>query len=132
MCAQSKPCLEMIKLVVRLKAQHGLKITVVSNEARELNAYRIQKFKLDGFVDTFISSCFVQFRKPDVAIFRLAMDISLAPAREIVYIENTPLFVQIAEGLSIRSILHTDYRSTCAKLAALGLQTEESPIHESS
>jgi putative hydrolase of the HAD superfamily len=132
MCDQSKPYTEMLKLVMRLKARYGLKITVVSNEARELNAYRIQKFKLDGFVDTFISSCFVQFRKPDVAIFRLAMDISLAPAREIVYIENTPLFVQIAEGLSIRSILHTDYRSTCAKLAALGLQTEESPIHESS
>ena len=104
-------------------------ITVVSNEARELNAYRIQKFKLDGFVDTFISSCFVQLRKPDVAIFHLALDISLAPAQEIVYIENTPMFVQIVEGLGIRSILHTDYQSTCARLAALGLQTEQDAIH---
>jgi putative hydrolase of the HAD superfamily len=130
MCEQSKPCTEMIKLVTRLKARTDLKITVVSNEARELNAYRIQKFKLDGFVDTFISSCFVQLRKPDVAIFRLALDISLAPAQEIVYIENTPMFVQIAEGLGIRSILHTDYQSTCARLAALGLQTEERSIHE--
>jgi putative hydrolase of the HAD superfamily len=74
-----------------------------SNEAHELNAYRIQKFKLDGFVDTFISSCFVQHRKPDVAIFRLALDISLAPARRIVYIENTPMFVQIAEVLMGRT-----------------------------
>ena len=129
MCEQSKPCTKMLKLVVRLKARHGLKITVVSNEARELNAYRIQKFKLDGFVDTFISSCFVQLRKPDVAIFHLALDISLAPAQEIVYIENTPMFVQIAEGLGIRSILHTDYQSTCARLAALGLQTEQDAIH---
>jgi putative hydrolase of the HAD superfamily len=130
MCSQSNPYLEMIRLVVQLKSKHGLQITVVSNEARELNAYRIQKFKLDGFVDTFISSCFVQLRKPDVAIFRLALDISLAPAREIVYIENTPMFVQIAEGLGIRSILHTDYQSTCARLAELGLQTEEGAIHE--
>jgi putative hydrolase of the HAD superfamily len=130
MCSQSQPNLEMIRLVVQLKAKHGLKITVVSNEARELNAYRIKKFKLEGFVDTFISSCFVQLRKPDVAIFRLALDISLAPAREIVYIENTPMFVQIAEGLGIRSILHTDYQSTCARLAELGLQTEEGAIHE--
>jgi putative hydrolase of the HAD superfamily len=130
MCDQSKPCTEMLKLMVRLKARYGLKITVVSNEARELNAYRIQKFKLDGFVDTFISSCFVQLRKPDVAIFRMALDISLAPAQEIVYIENTPMFVQIAEGLGIRSILHTDYQSTCARLAALGLQTEQDAIHE--
>jgi len=130
MCSQSRPYMEMIKLVVQLKSKHGLRITVVSNEARELNAYRIQEFKLDGFVDTFISSCFVQLRKPDVEIFRLALDIAQAPARKVVYIENTPMFVKIAEGLGIRSILHTDYQSTCAKLAALGLQTEESAIHE--
>jgi putative hydrolase of the HAD superfamily len=125
MCGQSKPYTEMLTLVMRLKARYDLNITVVSNEARELNAYRIQEFKLDRFVDAFISSCFVQLRKPDVAIFRLALDISMAPTREIVYIENTPLFVQIAEGLGIRSILHTDYRTTCAKLAALGLQHHE-------
>jgi hypothetical protein len=41
--------------------------------------------------------------------------------RQVLYIENTPMFVQIAEGLGIRSILHTDYKSTCAKLASFGL-----------
>ena len=125
MCAQSKPCHEMINLVARLKIQHGLKITVVSNESRELNAYRIRKFKLDAFVDSFISSCFVQLRKPDVEIFRLAVDIAQAPIEQVVYIENTPMFVQIAEVMGIRSILHTDYKSTCAKLAALGLNLGE-------
>ena len=125
MCAQSEPYPEMIDLVVRLKLRYGLKITVVSNESRELNAYRIRKFKLDGFVDSFISSCFVQLRKPDVEIFRLALDIAQAPARQVVYIENTLMFVQIAEGLGIRSVLHTDYKSTCAKLAALGLRIDE-------
>ena len=130
MFAQSKPYSEMIELVRKLKAKYGLKIAVVSNEARELNAYRIRKFKLDGFVDSFISSCFVHLRKPDADIFRLALDIAQAPARQIVYIENTPMFVQIAEGLGIRSILHTDYKSTCAKLASLGLQNDEGVIHE--
>jgi len=47
---------------------------------------------------------------------------SAAPARQIVDIENTPMFIQIAEGLEIRSILHTDYRSTCAKLASFRLE----------
>ncbi len=125
MCAQSKPYHEMINIVARLKVRHGLKITVVSNESRELNAYRIQKFKLDAFVDSFISSCFVQLRKPDREIFRLALDISQRPAEQVVYIENTAMFVQIAEGMGIRSILHTDYKSTCAKLAALGLNLRE-------
>ena len=95
---------------------------MVSNEARELNSHRIRKFKLDEFVDSFISSSFVHVRKPDVDIFRLALDIAQAPARRVVYIENTPMFVKIAEGMGIRSILHTDYKSTCAKLASFGLQ----------
>jgi len=130
MFAQSKPYPQMLELVRKLKAKYGLKIAVVSNEARELNAYRIQKFKLDGFVDFFISSCFVHLRKPDADIFRLALDIAQAPARQVAYIEDTPMFVQIAEGFGIRSILHTDYRSTCAKLAALGLQSDKGVIHE--
>ena len=122
MFAQSKPYPEMIELVAQLKVRHGLKIVVVSNEGRELNAYRIRTFKLDGFVDAFISSCFVHLRKPDTDIFQLALDIAQASARQVVYIDNAPMFVQIAEGLGIRSILHTDYRSTCATLASFGLQ----------
>jgi HAD superfamily hydrolase (TIGR01509 family) len=125
MFAQSKPYPEMIELVRRLKARYGLKIVVVSNEAREMNSHRIRKFKLDGFVDSFISSCFVHLRKPDADIFRLALEIAQTPTRQVVYIENTPMFVQIAEGLGIRSILHADYRSTCAKLASFGLQNDE-------
>jgi putative hydrolase of the HAD superfamily len=124
MFAQSKPYSEMIDLVARLKLRYGLRIAVVSNESREVNAYRIRKFKLDGFVNCFISSCFVHIRKPDADIFRLALDIAQAPARQVLYIENTPMFVQIAEGLGIRSILHTDYPSTCAKLASFGLQKD--------
>ena len=54
MFAQSKPFTEMIELVRNLKAKYRLKIIVVSNEAREVNAYRIRQFKLDEFVDTFI------------------------------------------------------------------------------
>jgi putative hydrolase of the HAD superfamily len=124
MCDQSKPYTEMIGMVARLKARHGLKIAVVSNESRELNAYRIRTFKLDSFVDSFISSCFVHLRKPDVNIFRLALDITQAAARNVLYIENTAMFVRIAEGLGIRSILHTDYKSTRAQLASLGLEAQ--------
>jgi putative hydrolase of the HAD superfamily len=125
MFSQSEPYPEMIELIRKLKAKYGLKIVVVSNEARELNSHRIRRFKLDGFVDAFVSSCFVHLRKPDADIFRLALDIVQTPARQVVYIENTPMFVQIAEGLGIPSILHTDYESTCAKLASFGLQDDK-------
>ena len=125
MLAQSKPYSEMINLVTRLKLRYGLRIAVVNNELREVNAYRIRKFELDRFVDCSISSCFVHIRKPDADIFWLALDIAQAPARQVVYIENTRMFVQITEGLGIRSILHTDYKSTCAKLAPFGLDEKD-------
>ena len=125
MFAQSKPFPEMIELVAQLKLRLGMKIAIISNEGRELNAYRIRKFKLDQFVDCFISSCYVHIRKPDVDIFRLALDIAQVQASQAVYIENTPMFVQIAQGLGIQSILHTDLRSTCAKLSAIGLKVDE-------
>ena len=122
MFAQSKPSPKMIELVRRLKARYGLKIVVVSNEAREINSHRIRKFKLDEFVDFFISSCFVHLRKPDADIYRVALDIAQVPANQVIYIENLPMFVQVAEGLKIRGICHTDYKSTCEKLASFGLE----------
>ena len=120
MCEQSKPYLDMIALLVQLRAQ-GLKIVVVSNESRELNAFRIRTFGLAKFVDPFISSCFVGLRKPDANIFQLALDIAQTPAHQVLYIENTPMFVQIAESIGIKSILHTDCESTRAQLASLGV-----------
>ena len=123
--AQSKPYPGMIELIANLKARYGLKIVVVSNESREVNAYRIRAFKLERLVDTFISSCFVHMRKPDVDIFRLALDIAQAPLSQIVYIDNTPMFVQIAEGLGICSILHVDLKSTRAKLSSFGLLPDD-------
>lgn len=128
MCAQSQPYPKMIALVTQLKAQYGLRVAVVSNEARELNTYRIQTFKLAQFVDFFISSSFVHLRKPDADIFRLALDVAQTPTEQVVYIENTPMFVEIATGLGIRSILHTDYDSTRAQLAAFGLQHKKGAV----
>jgi len=130
MFAQSTPYPEMIALVAHLKAKYGLKIVVVSNEGRELNAHRIRTFHLDAVVDAFISSCFVHLRKPDVDIFKLALDIAQTPAPQVLFIDNTLMFVQIAEGLGIQGILHTDYRSTCARLASFGLQIDEGGLHE--
>jgi len=119
---QSTPFKEMIEFILKLKEQNRLKIAVVNNEARELNEHRIKKFKLNQFVDFYISSCFVHFRKPDADIFRIALDIAQVPTEHVVYIENTGMFVDIARDLGIRSILHTDYKSTRSELSLLGLK----------
>jgi len=121
MFAQSKPFPKMIELVTKLKQNLGLKIVFVSNESRELNAFRSNKFGLDKLSDCFVSSSFVRLRKPDVAIFKLALDLAQVRPENSIYIDNTPMFVQIAESLGIQGILHRDYKTTCTKLSAIGL-----------
>jgi putative hydrolase of the HAD superfamily len=124
MFAQSVAYPEMITLVRELKAKYGLKIAVVNNEGRELNEHRIRQFRLNEFVDFFISSCFVHFRKPDADIWRVALDIAQVPLEQVVYIDDRPMFVQVAEGLGIRGIAHKKYEQTRAALAAMGLSLD--------
>lgn len=123
MFTQSIAYPEMIDLIKGLKARYGLKIAVVNNEGRELNEYRIRTFYLNEFVDFFISSCFVHFRKPDADIWKIALDIAQVPREEVVYIDDRPMFVQVAEGLGLKGIVHNhkDVGATRNALAALGL-----------
>jgi putative hydrolase of the HAD superfamily len=122
MFTQSTPHIEMIELIRRLKEKYQLKIAVINNEGRELNEYRIEKFQLNQFVDFFISSCFVHFRKPDEDIFRIALDIAQVPAEQVLYIEDMQMFVDVARDLGIRSIQHKHYLSTSKVLADMGLK----------
>jgi putative hydrolase of the HAD superfamily len=124
MFSQSTPNIEMIEYIHRLKEKYDLKIAVVNNEGRELNEHRIKKFKLNQFVDFFISSCFVHFRKPDADIFRIALDIAQVPVQHVVYIEDMQMFVDVASDLGIRSIHHKNYLSTSAELSLMGLKNE--------
>jgi putative hydrolase of the HAD superfamily len=121
MFARSRPFPEMIDLICRLKARYHLKVAVVSNEGRELTEYRIAKFRLADFIDFFISSCFVHYRKPDADIYRIALDIAQVAPDCVAYVEDRVMFVDVARGLGIRGIVHRTFESTRNELAAMGL-----------
>ena len=121
MFAQSQPYPEMLELVKETKARHGVKVAVISNEGRELTEYRIRRFGLDGFVDFFVSSCFVRFRKPDRDIFRMALDLAQTAPEESAYLEDRQMFYEAASSLGIRAILHSTCEKTRQALADLGL-----------
>jgi putative hydrolase of the HAD superfamily len=130
MFAQSSRLPGMIDFVRGLKARHGLKVVVVSNESRALNAHRIRAFGLDEFVDVFVSSCFVGARKPDAEIFRIALDVAQADAGRALFIDDTEMFVGVAAGLGVRGFVHRDLAATRRHAAALGLtegKTEVEP-----
>ncbi len=121
MYSQSKPYEEMIDLVCRLKEEYKLRVIAVSNESRELNDHRINKFKLNTFIDAFVSSCFVHLRKPDHDIFRMALDIAQVNPKEIIYIDDKMMFVEVARTVGIHGLHHMNYKSTIKKLSDFGL-----------
>jgi putative hydrolase of the HAD superfamily len=121
MFAQSQPYTPMIDLIRNLRERYHLKIAGVSNEGRELTVHRIEQFELNSFMDFFVSSCFVHVRKPDPDIYRMALDIAQVRAEQVAYIEDRPMFVEVAGNLGLHGIYHTGLDSTRAALAALGL-----------
>lgn len=123
---QSQPHQRMLDLVRRLKKAHNLNVAVISNESRELTVYRIRKFKLNEFVDFFVSSSFVHFRKPDEDIYRLALDISQADPARSLYIDDRAMFVEVAGRLGFRAVLHTGFEATRQALAEAGLSITDS------
>ena len=123
MVEQAKSFPEMIDLYKRVKAENGLKVVVVSNEGRELTADRIQRFKLKEFVDIFVVSSYVHFRKPDEDIFRIALDVAQAEPSEVVYVDDRLMFAEVACRLGMHEIWHRDLDRTRAAFEALGLKT---------
>ena len=118
---QSRPYPEMLELVRNIKARYGLKIAAVNNEGRELSIHRIRKFNLASFIDCFVSSCFVHYRKPDADIYRVALDITQASPQQVVYIEDRAMFVDVARGLGMNGIHHEALETAKAALGSFGL-----------
>lgn len=123
MFSQSQPYPEMIELIRQLKQRYGLRIVAVSNEARELNTYRIQEYKLAEFIDFFVSSTYVHLRKPDVDIYKLALDLAQSKPDETICLDDVSVFTSVAESLGIKGICHIDYQTTCKELQSLGFET---------
>ena len=84
----------------------------INNEGKELNDYRVKKFKLHDCFDAFISSCEVKLRKPDPAIFNLALGVALAKPSQCVYFDDRPMFANAAQKIGIKAFHHTDFETT--------------------
>ena len=63
----------------------------------------------------------MHFRKPDADIYRIALDIAQVSADHAVYIEDRPMFVDVASDLGIHGIVHTSLSGTRKELENLGL-----------
>jgi putative hydrolase of the HAD superfamily len=111
MMEQSQPLDGAIAYFKELKKERRLRVIALSNEARELNAYRIKKYKLDELFDFYISSSYVGLRKPDPAMFKMALDTAQAERGQVVYIDDRLTYIEMARKLGIPSLHYQDIDS---------------------
>lgn len=125
MYARSQAYPGVLDFFTALKQKNKLRVIAVSNEGRELNAYRIKNFRLNELFDAFVSSSYVHMRKPDADIFRMATDISQTAAENSVYIDDRLMFVEIARSLGMHGIHYRGLDDVKEKLNTFGLTTAE-------
>ena len=118
---QTQPLTDMIEMFKAIAKNNSLKIGAISNEGRELTTYRINYFGLNEFIQFFICSCFVHFRKPDKDIYLIALDVGQVKPEQSLYIDDRELHVEVAASLGMNVIHHKDIESTRQALAEYGL-----------
>ena len=113
MYEQSEVLADTLPWFIDWKRKHEyVKIISLNNEPRELNQYRIQKFKLHDFFDAFVTSCELGMRKPDPGIYLLGLGIAQARPEECIYFDDRYMLVQAAKKTGIQAFHHTSFENT--------------------
>lgn len=119
--AQSQPVPESLALARELAGKYLM--AAISNESLDLNLYRIQKFGLRDIFAAFFSSCFLRLRKPDPAIYRLALDVTQKTPAECCFIDDRPLNLEGARLVGLRTVQFQDANQLRRELAEMGVAT---------
>jgi putative hydrolase of the HAD superfamily len=104
MFAQSQPFPESLAIMARLAQTKKYLLATLNNESRELNLYRIERFGLRNYFTAFFSSCFLGMKKPDEAIYRLAVEITQHAPEECVFIDDRGLNLESPQRLGMHTI----------------------------
>ena len=104
MFAQSQEFPESRAILSALAQTRKYFLATINNEPRELNVRRIEQFNLRREFEAFFSSCFVHIRKPDEAIYRLALEVTQRRPEECLFIDDRGLNLECARQMGMRTI----------------------------
>jgi putative hydrolase of the HAD superfamily len=121
MFSLSQPIPETLQLANELSRSGKYLMSTINNESKELNLFRIQTFGLREIFSLFVSSCFVGLRKPEEAIYRLALDITQRPPEECCFVDDRPLNLDSASRLGMHVIRMENAEQLSQELDSLGV-----------
>lgn len=102
--AQSKPYPESISAIRELLELRTHILMTLNNESAELNRYRIEHFALAGLFSAFLSSCWLNARKPTQAFFTSAFGLANADPAESLLIDDREQNIVRARELGMQTI----------------------------
>jgi putative hydrolase of the HAD superfamily len=108
-------------ILAELAASHECLVGVLNNEARETNEYRLEKFGVRALVNVALSSCYLGLRKPDLVIYKRALDILGRPPERILFIDDREENVAGAEAVGMKGIRFEGAEALRSELAKLGV-----------
>jgi putative hydrolase of the HAD superfamily len=118
----SQPCTETLAIVERLAQSKRYLLATLNNESLDLNLYRIERFGLRNYFNIFFSSCFLGVKKPDEAIYRLALQMTQRAPEETVFIDDRALNLECARKLGMGTIQFQSASQLQRQLAELGVE----------
>ncbi|MGD0629122.1 MAG: HAD-IA family hydrolase [Terracidiphilus sp.] len=108
-------------ILAELAASDKCLVGVLNNEARETNEYRFDRFGVRALASVALSSCYLGLRKPDLAIYKRALDILGRPAGRILFIDDREENVAGAVCVGMKGIRFRGADALRASLAGLGV-----------
>jgi len=122
--AQSQPKPESIAIVAQLADSKNHFLATINNEVLELNLYRLEHFGLRRYFRVFFSSCFLGLRKPDEAIYRLALQVTQEAPANCIFIDDREVNLECPRELGLNTILFQDAAQLRADLTEAGIELE--------
>lgn len=122
MKAQTEPIPESLEVLSDLSASGNYLLATLNNESRELNEYRIDRFRLREHFSMFLSSCYLGVRKPEPEIYEMAIAITQQPAGQCLFVDDRELNLECAVTAGIRTIHFRDAEGLRASLADAGVE----------
>ena len=110
-----------LPILEELHRRGGLVMGQLNNESRELNDTRLERFGLKRYLSTFFCSGYVGLRKPDPAIYRMALEVLQKPAAEVVFIDDRQNNADEARSLGLHAIHYTGSAALRVEFQQLGL-----------
>lgn len=123
--AQSQPKLDSIEIVAQLAGSKKYFLATINNEILELNVYRLEHFGLRRYFSVFFSSCFLGLRKPDEAIYRLALQVTQQAPAECIFIDDREVNLECPRELGMSTILFRDVERLRSELQQAGVSLSD-------